>query len=235
MKRMRKMLLILAALLVLVPASAEAAAEKYRGYTISEKGAIAYNKPNMITGKPRFLFGGSHERRTNGKGASHSAQCPHYLQRRQYHGLVAETQRGSRVPQSDAGVSLLNDGTQQVSLGKRLLSAIQRARSVGEIPTYVLYLPVAVDFLVGKDVVQGDAFVQLRTLEVAGQLKQIVIEAPCIDIFLHILSIVEECSHGTFVVTVLIDKLHISTLRLEVRAFAGQFLVGEIHVPHVML
>ena len=40
---------------------------------------------------------------------------------------MAKAQRGSRVPQSDAGVSLLNDGTQQVSLGKRLLSAIQRA------------------------------------------------------------------------------------------------------------
>ena len=106
---MRKMLLILAALLVLVPASAEAAAEKYRGYTISEKGAIAYNKPNMITGKPRFLFGGSHEARILSIVSTPSASY-----------YVAHTINGEKVYTPSDAFLLKNSGWKEMYTSSKM-------------------------------------------------------------------------------------------------------------------
>ena len=61
MKRLKIQALILMALFLLLPASAEAASEKYRAYTIAEEGGLAYSEPSLLTGKLKFILSGNYE------------------------------------------------------------------------------------------------------------------------------------------------------------------------------
>ena len=148
---------------------------------------------------------------------------------------MTETELNTGILQFQTTVCIVDDLSEQVTLGIGLRTAIKGTAAIVDVPPGILFYPVTVQVLVTEDVVECNTLAQLRILHITGQHKQVIIQLLGIDMLFHVCHVVEEGTHQAVELIVTLNKLVILLLRHGIHPYPHQLSVLLVKEDHVAM
>ena len=148
---------------------------------------------------------------------------------------MSKTQLHPRPFHLEVIICITDDLSQQIALGIGLMTAIQRTRSMHQIPPHILPLPKTVDFLGSEDVCQIGLLVEMRIHLEQSHLDEIVVQPDITNHPFDRIRMDEQEIHQAFIMLSRAYILIIGSLCITPHTILPQNRILMVHIPHILL
>ena len=148
---------------------------------------------------------------------------------------MSKTQLHPRPFHLEVIVCITDDLSQQITLCIGLMAAIQRTRSMHQIPPHILPLPKTVDLLVSEDVCQIGLLVEMRIHLEQPHLDEIVVQPDITNHPFDGIRMDEQEIHQALIMLSRAHILIIGSLCITTHTILPQNRILMVHIPHILL